>query len=122
MKLNFKSKPPNSITTGQLAEQRAEDYLIGQGLKLIARNFRCRRGEVDLIMLENDTYVFVEVRFRKSSRFGSALDTVTYTKQNKIRIAAEFYLQQNKLSECVPVRFDVIGMTQNDIQWVKAAF
>ena len=123
MILKFKKdKTGINNDTGKWAEQRAQEYLTEQGLTLVARNFRCRQGEVDLIMQDSDTLVFVEVRFRKSHHYGTALDTVTQAKQLKVRKAAQMFLHQQKIGEALPMRFDVIGMTEDDIQWVKGAF
>ncbi|MFT5083571.1 MAG: putative endonuclease [Lentisphaeria bacterium] len=73
-------------------------------------------------MQEGDTLVFVEVRYRKSTRFGSPLDTVNNAKQHKISIATQHYLQKNNIGETRPVRFDVIGMTPEITDWIKGAF
>jgi len=113
------------ITLGQKAEQWACDYLEKQGLTLLTKNYHCRQGEIDLIMQDNHTLVFVEVRYRKSAKFGSALESVNHKKQKKIVFTAEHYLLHSK-SGYVAYRFDVIAITpdQNKMQfiWVKDAF
>ena len=114
-----------SITLGQQAEQLACDYLIHHDLTLLTRNYHCRRGEIDLIMQGGETLVFVEVRYRKSAAFGSALESVNYKKQQKIIVTAEHYIsQQSSIFE--QYRFDVIAIDSNldlnDIVWVKEAF
>ncbi len=118
----------NTQTTGSLAEQAAASYLQGQGLQRVEQNFRCKLGELDLIMQDKSCVVFVEVRFRKSDRYGSAVSTVTTTKQNKLRKTALYYLKARKLKHA-EVRFDVIGMkpceqdcSKFQFRWVKNAF
>ena len=117
----------NTVTTGKNSEQLAAHYLIAQGLKLQTCNFQNRRGEIDLIMNENDTWVFVEVKYRKNSHFGGAIAAVSIKKQQKIKQCAAFYLQQAGLNEYnTPCRFDVIAMqgelNNPDITWLKNAF
>lgn len=108
--------------TGLQAEARAESYLAKSGLRLVERNFLCKLGEIDLIMRDGATLVFVEVRFRKNARFGSALETVNINKQRKIVSAAQFYLRTHRTVTNPAVRFDVVGITGDDIQWVPSAF
>lgn len=113
-----------SKATGHIAEQLACDFLQGKGLKLLKRNYSCRRGEIDLIMRDAKTLVFVEVRYRRSDRFGSAEESVTSQKISRIVTTAEHYIQQTAQSfdEC---RFDVIAvksLNQPDIVWLKNAF
>lgn len=114
---------------GQEAEQACCKYLQQQGLKLLAKNYHGRRGELDLVMCDNDTVVFVEVRYRKNDAFGGALESVTRSKQEKLRITAEQYLQQE--TRLVNGRFDVVAMNEkvhnngSDIysfEWIKNAF
>ncbi|AMX02052.1 putative endonuclease [Microbulbifer thermotolerans] len=103
-------------------ETVAARYLQAAGLRLVTRNYHGRYGEIDLIAKDGNTLVFVEVRYRRSSRFGSAGASVDLRKQKKLVATAQTYLQQNKL-DC-PCRFDVIaieGDTQ-DIHWIKGAF
>lgn len=115
----------STIDTGQQAELLACQFLQKNKLKLIAKNYHCRRGEIDLIMQDKQTLVFVEVRYRKNDRFGSALESVNHKKQAKIIITAEHYLQQNTLSFS-GYRFDVIAISPTqqvaEIIWVKDAF
>jgi len=110
---------------GQQAEQWANNYLQQQGLELITKNYSCRRGEIDLIMQDKQTLVFVEVRYRKSSAFGSALESVDHKKQAKLIFTAQHYLQQ-QASSFMAYRFDVIAITheknQPSITWVQDAF
>ena len=121
--MTHQTKPKAAhLLRGEQAEQHACDFLIAQGLTLIARNFRCVHGELDLIMNDGETLVIVEVRYRKNAKFGSALESVNYSKQAKISATTEFYL--NTLSGDMPrMRFDVVGILgDGDLQWVKNAF
>jgi putative endonuclease len=109
------------LVQGADAEQQAYDFLIQQGLKPVCRNFRCKQGELDLVMLEQDILVVVEVRFRKSNRFGGAIESVTAKKRAKIITATQYYLMTQKIKNTV--RFDVIAMNaNNDLTWIKNAF
>lgn len=107
---------------GNKAEARAEAFLLARGFSLLERNFLCKVGEIDLLMRDGNCLVFVEVRFRKNANFGSALETVNHSKQKKLIAAAQFYLSRNPLPAGATVRFDVIGITGDDIQWVVNAF
>jgi putative endonuclease len=110
---------------GQQIEQQVSRYLQKQGLRLIEQNYHCRGGEIDLIMKEKDTLVFVEVRFRKSARFGSALESVNRQKQAKIILTAQHYIQTTAPS-ADQFRFDVVAVKPTEasfqIEWVKNAF
>ena len=117
----------NSSKSGAQAEQLALDYLLAQGLKLLERNFRTRRGEIDLIMRDNDKLVFVEVRFRQGSRFGSAEESITLQKCQRLTAAAEAYMQRQKLTDHISARFDAVAISpvpvKSDsgcrINWIK---
>lgn len=112
------------MSAGADAEQRAEHYLQSQGLVSIERNYRCRRGELDLIMGQGETLVFVEVRLRTHAGFGSGAESVTAAKQKKLRIAAEHYLQAHPQRRLQPARFDVVWFDQinGEPHWLKNAF
>tara|TARA_R110002049_G_scaffold307991_1_gene510505 strand:- start:1753 stop:2115 length:363 start_codon:yes stop_codon:yes gene_type:complete len=115
----------STLTIGRQAELLACEFLQQHKLKLIVKNYHCRRGEIDLIMDDQNTLVFVEVRYRKNARFGSALESVNHKKQAKIIITAEHYLLQNTRSYS-GYRFDVIALSptqqSHEIIWVKDAF
>ena len=113
-----------SLTKGFAFEEIAKNYLIDKGLKYKSSNYRCKIGEIDLIMHDGVYLVFVEVRARNSSKYGNALESITLTKQTKIRNTADYYLLVNKLHEKYPVRFDVVSIQGNqpEIQWIKNAF
>ncbi len=109
------------ISAGAGAEEAALAFLRGQGLRLLARNYRCRFGEIDLIMNEGNTLVFVEVRMRKNDGFGSAAESITARKQKRIIAAARHYLAQ---STAVPnCRFDAILLcADKPLDWIRDAF
>lgn len=113
-----------SLQSGLKAEQQARAYLIAKGLEWISSNYRCRFGEIDLIMREENFLVFVEVRARTSSSYGGAIASVTYSKQQKLIKSAEYYLQINKLYHKQAARFDVLALEGNSrqIEWIKNAF
>lgn len=111
----------NSQTFGKAQESQAARYLQSQGLKLCCRNYRSRHGEIDLIMIDSNTLVFVEVRYRRSEKFGDAIASITALKQKKIRLTAAYYLQTHpRLQHCL-CRFDVIGLTHTATNTVNAA-
>jgi putative endonuclease len=95
---------------GQKAEEAALIFLQRQGFQLIAQNFHCRMGEIDLIMTQDQLLIFVEVRQRKSSVYGSAAASVTVSKQRKIIKTSAFFLQLFPKFETFDCRFDVIAI------------
>lgn len=96
---------------GIQAEQLARQYLEQQGLRFKQANFRCKRGEIDLIMQDDSTLVFVEVRYRRHNRYGSAAESVDQHKQRKLVATALFYLQNNPATAHHASRFDVIAIS-----------
>lgn len=92
--------------TGTAAEQRALTFLQQQGCVLIARNWHCAYGEIDLIMQLNDTLLFVEVKYRKNQQFGGAAYSITPHKLAKLQRSIEQYLQQHSLN--CPCRLDAV--------------
>jgi putative endonuclease len=112
---------------GAAAEELAAQYLQVRGLRILARNLRCKAGELDLVCLDEGVLAIVEVRQRGSAEFGGALGSVTWAKQRKIIRAAKFYLRREKLWRNFPVRFDVLAIEGlpdgvHRIDWVKDAF
>ena len=109
--------------TGDAWELRARRWLEGKGLRFVAANVRGRGGEIDLIMKDGQTIVFVEVRYRQSSRFGGAAASVTLAKQQKLLQTAHLWLARHNGSfDTVDCRFDVVAFTGNAIDWLKNAF
>jgi putative endonuclease len=104
---------------GEAAEDHALHWLQARGLDLVERNFRCKAGEIDLILREGQTLVFVEVRQRADPRFGGAAASVTPAKQRRLLLAAQFYLQRLRTSP--PCRFDVVAIDGGALSWLKNA-
>lgn len=111
---------------GREAEAQARRHLERHGLRLIAQNWLCRRGELDLVMLDGDTVVFVEVRFRRHVGWGGALESVDARKRGKLAAAAGHFLQEQSRWSRHPCRFDVIaiqpGSDSPSLDWIKNAF
>jgi putative endonuclease len=109
--------------TGQQAEILAWRYLKRQGLRMRTKNYHCRFGEIDLIMQEKNTLVFVEVRYRKNTQMCTPVESIDYFKQQKIIKTAEYYLAHHPSS--LPCRFDVVSLTElnpENINWIPNAF
>lgn len=104
-------------TLGQEGEKRALQYLNKQGLVLIECNFRRTFGEIDLIMQDRATLVFVEVRSREKNQFGGAAASVTPAKQRRLKLAAHAFLKRYK--QLPPCRFDVVAIDGGNIEWLK---
>jgi putative endonuclease len=113
-----------SYVLGQCAEQQALDYLTAQGLRLVARNYRCRLGEIDLIMKDKLYLIFIEVRARVSVDFGGGLGSITYAKRQKIIKTTSHYLLTQNIGEQQAIRFDVVSIdgSSSQLTWVKDAF
>jgi putative endonuclease len=109
---------------GKDAETRAWHYLQARGLQLLQRNYRSKRGEIDLVMQDTDSLVFVEVRYRRQSQYGSALESVDRHKQARLVACARHYLQAFPDAASQPCRFDVISISGSagTIEWVQNAF
>lgn len=111
---------------GDQAEQAACSFLTARGLRLLHQNYRCKHGEIDLIMQHRDTIVFIEVRFRSNPRYGSGADTVDRHKQAKLYATAQHYLLQYPQAARHACRFDVVSIHQEpaieNIDWIADAF
>ncbi len=115
------SESMGNMQRGQQYESLALHYLLEQSLILVARNYRCRWGELDLLMQDQGTLVVVEVRYRKNARFGSAVESVTANKQARIVAATKHYIMRHKINQ--PIRFDVLAITgAAQPEWIKNAF
>ena len=118
------------LKQGEDAETACCEYLGAKGLKIVDKNFNCRHGEIDIIMLDKNMLVFVEVRYRKNNNFGGGLESITTTKQQKLRKTAELYLQINQHYK--NARFDVVSMSKTNqtsdnqqkyiFEWITNAF
>ncbi|QDQ24898.1 YraN family protein [Chitinimonas arctica] len=103
---------------GEAAERRAADFLLTKKVRILARNWRCRMGEIDLIADDGGILVFVEVRYRAKGRFGGAADSITAAKQARLVAAAQLYLAT--LPRMPPCRFDAILLDGDDApRWLK---
>ena len=106
---------------GTAAEDLALSFLQSRGLELQARNFTCRMGEIDLVMHDRGTTVFVEVRKRSSDAFGGAAESITARKREKLLATARFYLA--RLRDLPPCRFDAVLVDgQGRVEWIRDAF
>ena len=120
------SMSDNDTTTrsGRSAEDLAAHFLERHGLRIVARNHRCRGGEIDLVCQDGETLVFVEVRLRQHPGFGGAGASVTRAKQRRIALAAEHYLSAHRRHDDA-CRFDCVLLSElgaDDIEWVRDAF
>lgn len=114
----------NRKQIGSKYESLAKQYLLSQGLIFIEGNFLAKCGEIDLIMKDQQTVVFVEVRYRKSQRYGHAAETVTPNKMKKLVATAKIWLQRQRLSvHTTDFRFDVVALHQQGehIKWIQNA-
>jgi putative endonuclease len=110
--------------SGEGGERRAERFLRRQGLRTVSRNWHCRQGEIDLIMRDGETLVFVEVRLRTPHGFGDGADSVDAFKQQRLAQAASLYLARHRAWEDRPCRFDVVSIEgdTDTIGWIRDAF
>ena len=104
------NKSINKRTVGSKYEQAAGEFLINKGYRIIAYNYRCKLGEIDIIALDGDELVFVD------------MEAVDYRKQNKIYMVANYYLMEQHISKYTKVRFDVVGILGKEITLIKNAF
>lgn len=108
--------------TGRKAEALAAAYLARKGLTLLSTNYRCRMGEIDLVLRDRETIVFAEVRLRTGSRYGGAAESIDARKRARIIAAARHYLAGSPEPAC---RFDVVLLDQLEpprIEWIRDAF
>jgi putative endonuclease len=115
------------LQRGVAAEQLAAEYLQARGLEILARNLRCKAGELDLVCLDKEVLAIVEVRQREGAEFGGALGSVTWAKQRKIIHATQYFLRRQVHWRNFSMRFDVIAVHgvpdgAHRIEWVKDAF
>lgn len=119
------TQQPNRKAIGDEAELLACEYLSKRGLRLLTRNYRCRGGEIDLIMQHDDSLVFIEVRYRKNIGYGRAAETITVNKQRRIIHCAQVYMQRHRAWNA-PARFDVVSIEGQaeklQVDWISNAF
>ena len=120
------ARPTPAQVRGRIAEDLAAGHLEAHGLRIIARNVRCRGGEVDLIGIDRSHVVFVEVRLRTNARFGGAAESITRNKQQRILLAARWWLNgQGRRFQAAACRFDAVlldGLDEAHIIWLRGAF
>ncbi|WP_217125214.1 YraN family protein [Hydrogenophilus thiooxidans] len=118
--------PPDARTIGTHFENRAAQWCHDRGWTVIARNVRCRRGEIDIIALDGTTLVFLEVRYRRSVRYGSAVESVTPAKLQSLTAAIRYWLnsREGRLYARRAMRCDLLAYcgTQPEPQWIPNAF
>lgn len=112
----------NKRVTGANREALAAEYLTVRGMCVRERNFHCRQGEIDIIGYHNGYLVFVEVKYRRTTEFGSAPEAVDFRKQSRICRAADYYRYLHRLGDDCPVRYDVVAVQGTEISWIQNAF
>ena len=111
----------NNRSLGGEKEQMAIDFLREKGYFIIESNFRVRQAEIDIVARDDATIVFVEVKYRSTSKTGHPLEAVDYRKQQKITKVSQCYLFEKHMED-VPIRYDVVGILGEDITLIKNAF
>lgn len=107
---------------GAAYEEKAAAYLKEQGYHILAQNFICRQGELDIVAKDKEYLVFVEVKYRKSGMYGQAIESISYQKMKRIYATARYYMYCNNFSENTPCRFDVIAFENQEMIHIKDAF
>lgn len=124
MKKLFELRSPKRKTShllGLQAEQKARRYLENKGLQFVTQNFRCKAGEIDLVMRSGDEWVFVEVKFRQNNYYGTAAEYFTRSKATKVKRAiAQYFLMSGHNSEHTAHRIDLVAIDGDEIQWLQA--
>ena len=126
LKRSSPTQAASTVAKGRRAEDLALAHLRRRGLKLIERNYRCRAGEVDLVLQQAGTLVFAEVRSRASAAFLSPKETVDWRKQQRLARVAACFLRARAQFAKSPIRFDVVSVTQPNyrtrVEWIRNAF
>ncbi len=112
----------NKRKVGAEKEAMVSAYLQQAGYEIVERNFYSRHGEIDIIAKKDGYLVFIEVKYRSGLSYGAPEAAVTPLKQQHLRNAAQYYLYKNQLSFSQPMRFDVVGVLQNEIRIIENAF
>lgn len=112
----------NNRAVGARYEQKAAELLRQEGYQILVKNYRCRRGEIDLIAREGMYLVFIEVKYRVNSTSGYGMEAVDYRKQNRIIRAAQWYLMEEHVEPEQPCRFDVVSFLGDEMTLIKDAF
>lgn len=112
----------NKHSVGTKYENMACSYLEERGIKIIARNFRSRYGEIDIIGHDGAYYIFFEVKYRRNSSSGDPVEAVNIRKQYRISRVCDYFRVLRKLKDTARVRFDVVTILGDEIMWYKNAF
>ncbi len=120
--MESKSTAWNRRRVGTEQETKVQEYLQEQGYEIFARNFYTKHGEIDIIAKKDGYLVFIEVKYRADERFGAPEEAVDFRKQKKIIAAAQYYMFKNRISFDTPCRFDVAGVTGEEIRITENAF
>lgn len=112
----------NTRKKGEEYEQKAQQYLKSQGVRIIESNYRNRQGEIDIIGRDGEYLVFFEVKYRRDNEKGNPEEAVTYSKQRKICQVADYYRMFHGIGDFTPVRYDVIAICGNELKWYRNAF
>lgn len=112
----------NTRRTGAENELLAEQYLKKQGIQIIEKNYRNRKGEIDLIGRDKEYLIFFEVKYRKSMKNGAPAEAVTFQKQKKICQVADYYRLLHGIGEFCAIRYDVVAICDEEITWYQNAF
>jgi len=112
----------NKRKIGSKYEVLAGVRLREEGYEILEENYRCQIGEIDIIAKEKEYLVFIEVKYRKDAARGIAVEAVNKKKQGIIRKVASYYLMEHHLGMDTPCRFDVVGITGEQLQLIRNAF
>ncbi len=112
----------NKRTLGEEYEKTAGEYIKSLGYEIIEYNYRCHYGEIDIIAMDKCDLVFIEVKFRHSGKFGTPFEAVNRHKQNTIMKTATYYMLENDIQENTYIRFDIVGIEDDNIVLIKNAF
>ncbi|APC92098.1 MULTISPECIES: YraN family protein [Francisella] len=108
---------------GNQAEEQACKFLKSQGLQILTQNFKALPyGEIDIIVTDKETLVFIEVKYRSKTTFATAEEMITFNKRKKLINTANIFLKRNPQYYNYDCRFDVIAINNNDVNWIKDAF
>ena len=113
----------NKRKIGSYYEEKAADWLVAQGYRILERNFRCGQGEIDLIAARGNELVFVEVKFRTDHGYGFSQEAVDVRKQRRIRRVAEYYVMLHPQAERMDCRYDVAAFeADGELRYFPGAF
>ncbi len=112
----------NNRAVGSIYEEKAKEYLLEKGYQILAKNFRCRIGEIDLIARNEGYLCFIEVKYRSGMTKGYPAEAINLNKIRRITRTAQFYMLLHKLPQNTPCRFDVVVILEHEISLIKNAF